>query len=141
MSDSLRLYGLQCARLLCPRDSPGKNIGVDCHALLQGIFLTQGLNSDFLHLLHCRQVLYHRVTGEASLSFSFEQLLYRYIYQHGTLDAPILSHFKFPKRVFVHLFFFYFDFGFEVFLIFTQFLKVSFHLQSLQNIGYIPHIV
>ena len=23
---------------LCPWDSPGKNIGVDCHFLLQGIF-------------------------------------------------------------------------------------------------------
>ena len=30
-------------------DSPGKNTGVGCYALLQGIFLTQGLN---LHLLH-----------------------------------------------------------------------------------------
>ena len=30
--------------LLCPWDSPGKNTGVGCHALLQGIFLTQGLN-------------------------------------------------------------------------------------------------
>ena len=29
-------------RLLCPRDSPDKNTGVDCHALLQGIFPTQG---------------------------------------------------------------------------------------------------
>ena len=36
---------------VCPWDSPGKNIGVGCHFLLQGIFLTQGLN---LHLLHCR---------------------------------------------------------------------------------------
>jgi len=26
-------------------NSPGKNVGVGCHALLQGIFLTQGLNS------------------------------------------------------------------------------------------------
>ena len=32
------------AKLLCPRDSPGKNIGVGCHALLQGIFQTQVLN-------------------------------------------------------------------------------------------------
>ena len=30
--------------LLCPWDSPGKNTGVGCHALLQGIFPTQGLN-------------------------------------------------------------------------------------------------
>ena len=27
-----------------PRDSPGKNIGVGCHFLLQGIFPTQGSN-------------------------------------------------------------------------------------------------
>ena len=39
-------------RLLCPRNSPGKNTGVGCHALLQGIFLTQGLNLHFLPLRH-----------------------------------------------------------------------------------------
>ena len=31
-------------RLLCSWDSPGKNTGVGCCALLQGIFPTQGLN-------------------------------------------------------------------------------------------------
>ena len=31
------------------------NTGVGCHALLQGIFPTQGSN---LRLLHCRQILY-----------------------------------------------------------------------------------
>ena len=40
--------------LLCPWDSPGKNLAVGCHALLQGIFLTQGSNACFVH---CRQVL------------------------------------------------------------------------------------
>ena len=35
---------LQPSRILCPWDSPGKNTGVGCHALLQGIFPTQGLN-------------------------------------------------------------------------------------------------
>ena len=44
-------YGPEPTRLLCPWDSPGKNTGVGCHALLQGIFPTQGLNSG---LLHCR---------------------------------------------------------------------------------------
>ena len=29
-------------------DSPGKNTGVGCHAFLQGIFPTQGLNSGLL---------------------------------------------------------------------------------------------
>ena len=33
------------ARLLPPWDSPGKNAAVGCHALLQGIFPTQGLNA------------------------------------------------------------------------------------------------
>ena len=35
-------------------DSPGKNTGVGCHFLLQGIFPTQGSNPG---LLHCRQML------------------------------------------------------------------------------------
>ena len=37
---------------LQPWDSPGENTGVGCHALLQGIFLTQGLNPCLLSLLH-----------------------------------------------------------------------------------------
>ena len=37
-------------------DSPGKNTGVGCYALLQGLFPTQGLNPD---LPHWRQILYH----------------------------------------------------------------------------------
>ena len=37
-------------------DSPGKNTGVGCHALHQGIFPTQGLNPD---LPYCRQIPYH----------------------------------------------------------------------------------
>ena len=56
VSDSLWPFGQQPARFLSPWDSPGKNNGVGCHALLQGIFPTQGLN---LGLLHCRWILYH----------------------------------------------------------------------------------
>ena len=37
-------------------DSPDKNTGVSCQALLQGIFPTQGSNSG---LWSCRQILYH----------------------------------------------------------------------------------
>ena len=39
-----------------PWNSLGKDTGVGCHALLQGIFPTQGSN---LGLPHCRQILYH----------------------------------------------------------------------------------
>ena len=52
MSDSLWPYILWPARLLCPWGSPGKNTGVGCHAFLQGIFLTQGLNPSLLQFLH-----------------------------------------------------------------------------------------
>ena len=34
MSDSVRLYGQQPTRLLCPRNSPGKNTGVGCRFFL-----------------------------------------------------------------------------------------------------------
>ena len=37
-------------------DSPGKNTGVGCRALLHGIFPNQGLNPG---LPHCRQILHH----------------------------------------------------------------------------------
>ena len=52
MSDSLRPYGLQPARLLCPWNFPGKDTGVSCHFLLQGIFLTLGSNLHLVCLLH-----------------------------------------------------------------------------------------
>ena len=42
VSDSVRPHGLQPTRLLCPWSSPGKNTGLGCHYLLQGIFPTQG---------------------------------------------------------------------------------------------------
>ena len=38
------------------RDSPGRNTGVDYHALLQGILPTQGSNPG---LSHCRWIPYH----------------------------------------------------------------------------------
>ena len=41
VSDSVTLWTI-ATRLLCPWDSPGKNTGVGCHFLLQGIFPTQG---------------------------------------------------------------------------------------------------
>ena len=54
-------------RLLCLWDSPGKNNGVGCQFLLQGIFLTQGLNLD---LSHCRQILYHLSHQEIPILYS-----------------------------------------------------------------------
>ena len=66
VSVSVRPHGLEPARLLSPWDSPGKNTGVGCHALLQRIFLTQGSNPG---ILHCRQILYRLSHQGSPLSF------------------------------------------------------------------------
>ena len=50
MSDSVRPYGLQSARFLCPWDSPGMHTGVGCHTLLQGISPVQESDLCLLHL-------------------------------------------------------------------------------------------
>ena len=65
--DSLQPHGLQSARLLCPRVSQGKNTGMGCHFLLQGIFLTQGWKLPLLYLLPCRQILYQHLPPGKSI--------------------------------------------------------------------------
>ena len=63
VSDSLRAYGPEPTRLLCPWNSPGKNTGVSSHSLFQGILPTQGLNPFLLQWT--REVLTTRL-GEGS---------------------------------------------------------------------------
>ena len=72
VSDFLWPRGLGPTRLLCPWDFPVKNTGVSCHFLLQGIFPTQGSN---LHLLHCKQLLYHWAPGKPHFIYSSVYLL------------------------------------------------------------------
>ena len=47
-----------------PWNFPGKNIAVDCHFLLQGIFSTQGMNLQVNSCVYFigRQILYHWAT-------------------------------------------------------------------------------
>ena len=45
----LQPHELEPVRLLCLWDFSGKNAGVGCHFLLQGLFLTQGSNLCLLH--------------------------------------------------------------------------------------------
>ena len=87
VSDSLWPHGLWPAKLLCPWNSPGKNTGVGCHFLLQGIFPTQGLNPG---LLHCSQILYQ-------LSHQGRSPLYfKYIRVNGNVsmifDCGVINH-------------------------------------------------
>ena len=51
-------------------DSPGKNTGVGYHALLQGIFPTQGLNPG---LPHCRWILYQLSHKGSPIAFIINQ--------------------------------------------------------------------
>ena len=48
MSDSLQHHELWPTKFLCPWDFLGKNTGVGCHFLLQGIFPIQTSNSRLL---------------------------------------------------------------------------------------------
>ena len=73
MSDSLQPCALQPTRLFCPWDSPGKNTGVDCHALLQGIFPTQGLNLHLFCLLHWQGVLYQEKPNNDYIKCKFSK--------------------------------------------------------------------
>ena len=84
MSYSLGPHRLQSARLLCPWNFPCKNTGVDYHFLLQGIFLTQGLNLYLLHLLHCQ--------AGSSISTTWEALIHLLgIYKSNILYCLFIS--------------------------------------------------
>ena len=76
-------------RLLLPWDSAGKNTEVGCHALLQGIFPTQGSNPRLLWLLHCRRILYCRATGAAHSPPTPGEQSSRKFYQYTV--SPYLS--------------------------------------------------
>ena len=52
LSHSVMLDSLWPARLLCPWSFPGKNTGVGCHFLLQGIILTQAFKPHLLNSLY-----------------------------------------------------------------------------------------
>ena len=68
---------------------PGKNTGVGCHSLLQGILSTQGSN---LCLLHCRQILYCWAIWEAGeLQHSDKSISHSQPEGEWQSDAPWLD--------------------------------------------------
>ena len=81
-------------------DSPGKNTGVDWHALFQEIFPTQGSNPG---LLHCRRILY-RLSQQGSqrilewIAYSFSRVTSQpknwsrwILYQLSYQGSPLLA--------------------------------------------------
>ena len=80
-------HGLQPARLLCPWDFPGKNTGMSCHFLLQGIFLTRDQT-----LISCigKQILY-LLSHQGSSKGSFRSLLMTLIFQDSSISPLTFS--------------------------------------------------
>ena len=70
-------------------NSPGKNTGLGCHALLQGIFPTQGSSPG---LPHCRWILYH---------LRFKSDLCRTFQRERTSVSVLYSYLGFPNVQFV----------------------------------------
>ena len=60
----------QSPRLFCPWDFPGKNTGVGYHALLQGVFLTWGLNPTASISWETRMKEYHGPFSSSSSDIS-----------------------------------------------------------------------
>ena len=89
VSDSLQPMDCSPPGSSVHRDSPGKNTGVGCHALLQGIFPTQGSNPG---LPHCGWTLYWRSYQGRPLS----------LFSNYSYNNPFYSHdfFKFflPRK-------------------------------------------
>ena len=74
-------------RHLCPWNFPSKNTGVSCHALLQGIFPTQGSNPV---LLSCKQILFlvsHQVSPDAHIGL-YQMCVQRRMSGEGGTQRP-----------------------------------------------------
>ena len=77
-----------------PGDSPGKNTGVGCHVLLEGIFPTQGWNSG---LLHCRWILYH-LSHQGSPVSGSHSILSDSLQPHGLKPTRLLCPWGFSRQ-------------------------------------------
>ena len=87
----------------CPWNFPGKNTGVVCHFLLQGIFLTQESNLHLLVSYIGRQSIYHHTTCEAintplhlKILFSFSEIKFTLSPTAITLTPTAIVLMKFP---------------------------------------------
>ena len=96
--------------ILCQWDSPGKNTGLGCHALLQGIFPTQGSNLHLLCPLHWQAGSLLNATWEAH--GDWQRILF-------TVKKPILGFIFFLCRL----------------MMFTHFSK-AFGLRALESFSF-----
>ena len=90
-ADSVRPYGLYPTSLLCPLNSPGKNTGVDSRSLLQGIFLTQGLNFGNVHYFENLRALQNYETSTFPVLFQWNNKAWIMAHLFTTWLLNILS--------------------------------------------------
>ena len=83
-------YGLHPARLLCPWDSPGKNTGVGCHALLHGIFPTRESNPGLSRLPELAARFLTTSANWEALPYASLFLLWRKIFPEVLKGPPQL---------------------------------------------------
>ena len=84
-------YPIDCNLLLCLWDSPGKNTGVGCHALLLGILPTQGPNPHFLFLALAGEFFTTRLTWQVHI---YIISLNSYVRLSGSIFSPFLANFQ-----------------------------------------------
>ena len=101
----LRPHGLSPIQLLCPWDFPGKNTGVGCHFLLQGILVTH--DHTYVSCIG-RLILYHWATWEVSsiymyqiirwYALNFHDILYQLYFSKSAKNAECIHHFNKKKK-------------------------------------------
>ena len=77
-----------------------------CHALLQGIFPTQGSNPCLLQLLHCRQILYGWDTREARHRYLLSSVIQLCLALCNPMDCStpgFLVHHQHPELTQTHV--------------------------------------
>ena len=93
--------------LVCPWDSPGKNTGMGCHALLKGIFLTQGSNPHLLYLPHWQMgSLPLAPPGKVTLYYGWHEVpcsWILYAFQAGAINSQWISKSPFLPETWVPL--------------------------------------
>ena len=123
---SLWQYGLLPAQLFCPWHSPGKNIAVGCHPLLQGIFQTQGFSSCLFCLLQWQAGCLQLVLLQGD---RWWHLFFHYIHSWWDIDRNFVKEFlKLPSAIPQ------FSLGLFIFVFFALYNVPTQHLNSYRSL-------
>ena len=96
---AVKIHGQRSLMSYSPWGFPGKNTGVSCHFLLQGIFPTQGSNTCLPSLLHCRWIFYPLSHGGSHCRTVIKLLIVIIV----LLIVSVPMELVFIQRCFLHL--------------------------------------